>query len=95
LDLNLEVKEDPQGEVCTNVLSVRSKQCLPRFRCHRPPPQRDEENDTGLLAHLLGPSILDRLEMEQGLAGGVLKNFVLMELRKQPTWSETQPRFFY
>jgi hypothetical protein len=46
-----------------------------------PPPQRDEENDTGLLAHLL--------------AGGVLKNFVLMELRKQSTWSETQPRFFY
>ena len=29
------------------------------------------------------------------LAGGVLENFVLMELRKQSTWSETQPQFFY
>jgi hypothetical protein len=94
LELNLKVKEDPQGEVCTYVLSVRSKQCLPRFRWHRPPPQRDEENDTGLLGHLLRLT-LDRLEMEPGLAGGVLKNFVLMELRKQSTWSETQPRFFY
>jgi predicted AAA+ superfamily ATPase len=51
-------------------------------------------NDTGLLAHLLGLT-LDRLEMDPGLAGGVLENFVLMELRKQSTWSETQPQFFY
>jgi hypothetical protein len=28
------------------------------------------------------------------MAGGVLENFALMELRKQATWSETQPRFF-
>jgi predicted AAA+ superfamily ATPase len=33
--------------------------------------------------------------MDPGLAGGVLQNFVLMELRKQSTWSETQPQFFY
>jgi predicted AAA+ superfamily ATPase len=51
-------------------------------------------NDTGLLAHLLGLT-LNRLEMDPGLAGGVLENFVLMELRKQSTWSETQPQFFY
>src|SRR5208283_3754589 len=51
-------------------------------------------NDTGLLAHLLGLSP-DRLEIDPGLAGGVLENFVLMELRKQSTWSETQPQFFY
>ena len=51
-------------------------------------------NDTGLLAHLLGLT-LDRLEMDPALAGGVLENFVLMELRKQSTWSETQPQFFY
>ena len=51
-------------------------------------------NDTGLLAHLLGLT-LDRLEMDPALAGGVLENFVLMELHKQSTWSETQPQFFY
>ncbi|MGA9898265.1 MAG: DUF4143 domain-containing protein, partial [Terriglobales bacterium] len=51
-------------------------------------------NDTGLLAHVLGLT-LDRLELDAGLAGGVLENFVLMELRKQASWSETQPQFFY
>jgi predicted AAA+ superfamily ATPase len=51
-------------------------------------------NDTGLLAHLLGLT-LDRLEVDGGLAGGALENFVLMELRKQSAWSETQPQFFY
>jgi hypothetical protein len=51
-------------------------------------------NDTGLLAHLLGLT-LDRLESDAGLAGGALENFVLMELRKQATWSETQPNFFF
>ena len=29
------------------------------------------------------------------LTGGVLENFVLMELRKQSAWSETQPEFFF
>jgi predicted AAA+ superfamily ATPase len=51
-------------------------------------------NDTGLLAHLLGLTP-DRLNVDAGLAGDVLENFVLMELRKQSTWSETQPQFFY
>jgi predicted AAA+ superfamily ATPase len=51
-------------------------------------------NDTGLLAHLLALT-LDRLESDAGLAGGALENFVLMELRKQATWSETQPNFFF
>lgn len=51
-------------------------------------------NDTGLLAHLLGLTP-DRLEMDAALAGGVLENFVLMELRKQSTWSEDQPQLFY
>jgi hypothetical protein len=50
-------------------------------------------NDTGLLAHALGLT-LERLELDPGMAGGVLENFALMELRKQATWSETQPRFF-
>jgi uncharacterized protein len=51
-------------------------------------------NDTGLLAHVLGLT-LERLELDPGMAGGVLENFALMELRKQATWSETQPQIFY
>ena len=51
-------------------------------------------NDTGLLSHLLGLT-LERLELDAGLAGATLKNFVLMELRKQSTWSDTQPQFYY
>ena len=51
-------------------------------------------NDTGLLAHVLGLT-LNRLELDAGMAGAVLENFVLMELRKQASWSETQPQLFY
>ena len=51
-------------------------------------------NDTGLLAYLLGAT-LDRLQAEGNLARGVLENFVMMELRKQSTWSTTQPELFY
>jgi uncharacterized protein len=51
-------------------------------------------NDTGLLAHLVGLT-LERLELDPGMVGSVLENFVLMELRKQSAWSETQPGFFY
>jgi predicted AAA+ superfamily ATPase len=51
-------------------------------------------NDTGLLAYLLGATV-DRLKAEGNLAGGVVENLVLMELRKQSTWSTTQPELFY
>jgi len=51
-------------------------------------------NDTGLLAYLLGATV-DRLKAEGNLAGAVVENFVLMELRKQSTWSATQPEVFY
>jgi len=51
-------------------------------------------NDTGLLANVLGLT-LERLELDPGMAGGVLENFALTELCKQATWSETQPQFFY
>ena len=51
-------------------------------------------NDTGLLAYLLGATV-DRLKAEGNLAGAVLENFALMELRKQSTWSATQPELFY
>lgn len=51
-------------------------------------------DDTGLLAHLLGVTV-ERLTLDGTLAGGVLENFVLMELRKQSAWSELQPEFFF
>src|ERR1039457_2968624 len=51
-------------------------------------------NDTGLLAYTLG-IIVDRLKAEGTLAGAVLENFVLIELRKQSTWSATRPELFY
>ncbi len=51
-------------------------------------------DDTGLLAHLLGLTV-ERLKMDGTLAGGVLENFVLMELRKQSAWSETRPEFHF
>jgi hypothetical protein len=51
-------------------------------------------NDTGLLAHLLGLTV-ERLKVDGALAGGALENFVLMELRKQSAWSETQPGFYF
>ena len=51
-------------------------------------------DDTGLLAHLLGLTV-ERLKVDGTLAGGVLENFALMELRKQSAWSDTQPEFFF
>jgi hypothetical protein len=51
-------------------------------------------NDSGLLAHTLGATV-DRLNAEGNLAGAVLENFVLMELRKQCAWSATQPELFF
>jgi len=51
-------------------------------------------NDTGLLAHLLGLTV-ERLKVDGTLAGGLLENFVLMELRKQAAWSDTQPEFYF
>ncbi len=51
-------------------------------------------NDSGLLAYTLGATV-DRLKSEGNLAGAVLENFVLMELRKQCAWSATRPELFY
>jgi predicted AAA+ superfamily ATPase len=50
--------------------------------------------DTGLLASVLGLS-RDRLEEEPQLAGPLLENFVLSEIRKQVTWSRTRPELFH
>ncbi|HLJ76813.1 MAG TPA: ATP-binding protein [Acidobacteriaceae bacterium] len=51
-------------------------------------------NDSGLLAHTLGATV-DRLKTEGNLAGAILENFVVMELRKQCAWSAARPELFY
>jgi len=51
-------------------------------------------SDTGLLAYLLGMND-ERLSSVSPLPGGVLENFVVMELRKQATWSKTRPQLFH
>jgi uncharacterized protein len=51
-------------------------------------------NDTGLLSYLSGITV-DRIKTEGTLAGTALENFVLMELRKQASWSKTRPEIFY
>lgn len=51
-------------------------------------------NDTGLLASSLGLNG-DRLEEDPRLVGPLLESFVLMEIRKQVSWSRTQPGLFH
>jgi len=51
-------------------------------------------NDTGLLAHLLGLTP-QWLEKDLNLSGSLCENFVMAELWKQSTWSETQPNLFF
>jgi predicted AAA+ superfamily ATPase len=51
-------------------------------------------SDSGLAAHLLHlPE--ERLNQEPGLWGGLLENFVCMELRKQAAWSRERPQLFH
>jgi len=50
--------------------------------------------DTGLMAHLAGLAP-GRLAAEPQLAGPLLHDFVLMELRKQIGWSAVRPRLFH
>lgn len=50
-------------------------------------------SDTGLMAHLLG---LDRKRLATGgMIGPLFENFVVMELKKQITWSATKPQMFH
>jgi len=51
-------------------------------------------NDSGLLAYLQGVT-MNRLKAEPSLAGALLENFAVMELKKQATWSVTQPELFF
>ena len=48
--------------------------------------------DSGLMAFLLGVGA-ERLAVDQGPLGGLLENFVIMELWKQATWSRARPAF--
>jgi predicted AAA+ superfamily ATPase len=51
-------------------------------------------NDTGLLAHLIGLNE-ERIKADPNAFGPLLENFVIMELRKQATWSKIQPQLFH
>jgi len=50
--------------------------------------------DTGLLASLIGLNA-ERLAENPHLAGPLLENFVLMEIRKQRAWSLVRPEMFH
>ena len=50
--------------------------------------------DTGLMAYLQGID-QERLMNDSTLTGPILENFVVMELRKQITWSQHQPSLFH
>lgn len=51
-------------------------------------------NDSGLLAHAMGATV-ERLKAEGNLAGAVLENFAVMELRKQCGWAADRPELYY
>jgi uncharacterized protein len=50
--------------------------------------------DTGLSAHLMGVSE-SRLLEDPTLLGGLLENFVALELMKDASWSRTQPSLYH
>lgn len=52
------------------------------------------QGDTGLMAYLTGLTA-ERLEREPTVLGGLVENFVAMELQKQQTWSRTRPELFH
>lgn len=51
-------------------------------------------NDSGLLCYLVGMD-KERLGRDRQLTGSILENFVVMELRKQATWSVAKPSMFH
>ncbi len=51
-------------------------------------------SDTGLLSFLQGLT-WERLQLDPTLAGASAENFVVSELRKQATWSETRVELFH
>lgn len=53
--------------------------------------------DTGLASYLLGMNESDEnsFQIEDTIRGQLLENFVIMELKKQITWSKTKPEVYY
>lgn len=51
-------------------------------------------NDTGLIAHLIGLNE-ERMKTDAGNFGQLLESFVAIELKKQISWSNTQPQMFH
>lgn len=51
-------------------------------------------NDTGLAAALVGQTDKSALRQSQ-LLGALAESFIVMELRKQATWSRTEPSLFH
>jgi hypothetical protein len=51
-------------------------------------------NDTGVLTYLLGIDA-ERLKNDPTLGGGILENFVALELMKQRGWSKGKPGLFH
>ena len=51
-------------------------------------------SDTGLLSYLMGQG-QNRLEIDPKFIGQLLESYVMQELFKQATWSETLPNIFY
>jgi predicted AAA+ superfamily ATPase len=50
-------------------------------------------SDTGLMSHLLGAN--KERPAAGGLMGPLLENFIIMELKKQITWSAVKPQIFH
>lgn len=51
-------------------------------------------SDTGLIAHLIDLNE-ERMKTDAGIFGQLLENFVVIELKKQISWSNTQPQMFH
>jgi uncharacterized protein len=51
-------------------------------------------NDTGLLCHLLGCDV-QAISTNGKLLGAIFENFIVMELVKQLTWSQTRAKIFH
>ncbi len=51
-------------------------------------------NDVGLAAHEIGADVL-QLSKNRNLLGALVETFVVNEIRKQASWSRSQPRLFH
>ena len=89
-------KRDPNGFIAglNTPVTLDEVQHVPElFPVIKVAIDRKREAGRFLLTGSANVMLLPRLS--ESLAGGMLENFVLMELRKHSAWSETQPEFFY